>query len=442
MDDSLLPRLSEGDDGEEINPDGASAFATGVNMLNELEGAGLLGLPYALRLCGWGSLACLGAVGAMAGFTGNLLAMCMYDPAPSGGGGGGGAARRKRARDSYAAVGGACFGARGERGVRLVQMANLVSVGVVYLVLVGSSMQILAPLGIGHGALADRRAWSALATLAVLPTVHLGGYKKLAAMSALGLLCLGCIIVLGLVTSAQQLGKPSAAGGHGAAPMPALQLSHLPAAFSIFVFAFSAHGIFPDLEASMARPRLFPRVVGAVFAVNVALKAAFTVVCFLAYGAATAEVVAANYPHTARTVVSVLIVANTALSFPLPLVPVFRMLGCAIDAAPPPPSGSKPGAGAAAAGAWARAAQRTLVVLFCGAVSVAVPNFTLAMGFMGSLTLSFLTFIFPATFYLKLHGAGASLPMKAACSTVVLAGVLGGIAGIASNIALATGGSS
>ena len=32
---------------------GATAFATGLNMLNELEGAGLLGLPYAIKLCGW-----------------------------------------------------------------------------------------------------------------------------------------------------------------------------------------------------------------------------------------------------------------------------------------------------------------------------------------------------------------------------------------------------
>ena len=49
-------------------------------MLNELEGAGLLGLPYAIKLCGSLSFICLGVVGAVAGFTGYLLAMCMYEP--------------------------------------------------------------------------------------------------------------------------------------------------------------------------------------------------------------------------------------------------------------------------------------------------------------------------------------------------------------------------
>ena len=58
---------------------GATTFQTGLNMLNELEGAGLLGLPYATKLCGWISLGMMGVVGLVAGFTGYLLAMCMYD---------------------------------------------------------------------------------------------------------------------------------------------------------------------------------------------------------------------------------------------------------------------------------------------------------------------------------------------------------------------------
>lgn len=34
-----------------------------LNMLNELEGAGLLGLPYAMRLSGWWALACMALAG-------------------------------------------------------------------------------------------------------------------------------------------------------------------------------------------------------------------------------------------------------------------------------------------------------------------------------------------------------------------------------------------
>ena len=65
------------------------------------------------------------------------------------------------------------------------------------------------------------------------------------------------------------------------------------------------------------------------------------------------------------------VVLNTWLSFPLPLVPVFRLLRCnhgqgdgAIYSAP------------------RQAAMRTAVVLVCGGVGAVLPSFALAMGVM------------------------------------------------------------
>jgi hypothetical protein len=113
-------RAQQSDGGDDGHGEGASVVATGLNMLNELEGAGILGLPYALRLCGWVSLLCLGTVGIMAGYTGYLLAMCMHDPETG-----------KRVRTSYAAVGAAAFGRGGDILVKVVQMSNLLAVGVV-----------------------------------------------------------------------------------------------------------------------------------------------------------------------------------------------------------------------------------------------------------------------------------------------------------------------
>ena len=76
-----------------------------------------------------------------------------------------------------------------------------------------------------------------------------GGYKKLAALSALGLLCLTAVIVLGIYTGAAVIAE------HGAriTEIPAPQLEHLPAATSIFVFAFAAHGIFPVWQLPAVR---------------------------------------------------------------------------------------------------------------------------------------------------------------------------------------------
>ena len=99
-------------------------------------------------------------------------------------------------------------------------MANLVAVGIVYLVLMGACLASLAPLPLPasvseHLPQADHRLWTAIATAAALPTVHIGGYKKLAALSGLGLLCLSSVIVVGLAAGADELGK------NGSQPVPA-----------------------------------------------------------------------------------------------------------------------------------------------------------------------------------------------------------------------------
>lgn len=213
--------------------EGATAMQTAMNLLNELEGSGLLGVPYAIGLAGWGSLICMIIVGTMAGYTGYILAKCMYDPASG-----------RRVRSSYAAVGRACFGEAGERFVALVQMTNLVFVGIVYLVLMSSALDSVYSLS-STDPVKSHRMWTLVCLAAVMPTVHIGGYKGVAILSKLGLVCLTGIIAFGIAFPARQIQH------NGAKPMPAFSLTSLPAAFSMFVFAFSAHGIFPDLEASM-----------------------------------------------------------------------------------------------------------------------------------------------------------------------------------------------
>ena len=154
-------------------------------MLNELEGAGLLGMPYAVKLGGCYALPCLGIVGILSGFTGWALANCMYIVTKTG--------EKVRARDNYAAVGGAVYGGSGTRAVKLCQCVNLTSVGIVYLVLVASTMADLLPLSQHSSFLSDlplshidTRLYACIATVLVIPTVHIGGYKKLSFMSLLG----------------------------------------------------------------------------------------------------------------------------------------------------------------------------------------------------------------------------------------------------------------
>ena len=132
--DGALPLLDappahvQDEGGEKLRTGTATPLQTGLNMLTELEGQGLLALSYTYVYSGWASVGCLLLCGLMAGFTGYTLAMCMYDQ------------RGVRVRDTYAAAGRACFGPAGARAVLVTQMTNLVMVCVVYLVLIGSTL--------------------------------------------------------------------------------------------------------------------------------------------------------------------------------------------------------------------------------------------------------------------------------------------------------------
>ena len=273
---SVVLRAKGGEIGEEEGGDtkGTTVFQTGVNMLNELEGSGLLGLPYAAKLCGWASIGCMVLVGIMAGITGFVLAAAMYD--------GVGRREKKRVCSSYAEVGRRAFGQRGERAVLIVQMLNLIFVGVVYLVLVGNAMHSV--YSIASDSTQDKRLWTSIAFLCAFPTVHFGGYRKVSLMSLLGIVCLTGIIVCGVGFSSKHIYE------HGTSTMPKFDASHIFATASMFLFAYSAHGIFPDLEDSMARKEKFGQVVAVVFSTNIILKAAVTMTGVLAYGEATEQV--------------------------------------------------------------------------------------------------------------------------------------------------------
>ena len=78
--------------------------------------------------------------------------------------------------------------------------------------------------------------------------------------------------------------------------------------------------------------------------------------------------------------------------------------------------------------------MRSLIVILCGGVAVGIPNFGTAMGLMGSITLPFLTFIFPGLFYVRLHGSELSITMKFLCWFVIIFGVIGAVLGLFSNI--------
>ena len=114
-----------------------SLVGTALNIANTLEGMGLLGLPYAVRLAGGYAFGAIAVVCATSCWTAVVIAATLYDPVPAAAGGtqqrggsNGGArgVRWVRARTSYVENATAAFGPAGGVVTLVIQVGTLVSV--------------------------------------------------------------------------------------------------------------------------------------------------------------------------------------------------------------------------------------------------------------------------------------------------------------------------
>ena len=150
----------------------------------------------------------------------------------------------------------------------------------------------------------------------------------------------------------------------------------------------------------MSDPSQFSKVVAGVFTTNIALKAVFTFLGALAYGEATGQILTENFSSSGvRSAVNVLIAVNTVMSFPLPLIPVFNAIRKYRNSENSTFELSH------------EESDCYLVWRCCGRYS----KLWHCHGLMGSITLPFLTFIFPGLFYVRLHGSELSITMKLLC---------------------------
>jgi vesicular inhibitory amino acid transporter len=178
---------------------------------------------------------------------------------------------------SYPDIGERAFGGRGRVGVAVMLYAELYLTAVDLLILAGDNLAAIAPgfqpFGPGFGA---QRAWTAVAAGLVLPSVWLRGLGALAWLSALGVVV--SLGLTGLVAwEGAQLGFPFRRP-------PALRGGGALLALGLISFNFSGHALFPSLISAMRCRAEYPRVLGATFALVIAIYVAFATLGYAAFG--------------------------------------------------------------------------------------------------------------------------------------------------------------
>jgi len=196
---------------------------------------------------------------------------------------------------SYPDIGERAFGGRGRAAVAVMLYAELYLTAVDLLILTGDNLGALAPgfqpFGPRFGA---QRAWTVAAAGLVLPSVWLRSPGALAWLSALGVgVSLGLTGLVGW--EAAQLGFP-----HARPPPPRGGGALL--ALGLVSFNFGGHALFPSLISAMRTRRAYPRVLGATFALVIAVYIAAAALGYAAFGDAAmcaAPAPAAGCAHSA-----------------------------------------------------------------------------------------------------------------------------------------------
>eukprot|EP00879_Flechtneria_rotunda_P030651 GHRR01033314.1.p1 GENE.GHRR01033314.1~~GHRR01033314.1.p1 ORF type:complete len:491 (+),score=123.32 GHRR01033314.1:299-1771(+) len=286
----------------------SSSWQAGLNAINILCGVGLLTTPYALAITGTTSLLLLIGIGAIACYTGRLLALCMNS---------------SRSITTYPDIGQAAFGRFGRLLVSVLLYMELFSCCVDFLILEGDNLSAIWPgaaLSILGYHLTAKQTLILLAALVVLPSVWLRDLSLLSYLSVGGIFA--SIALLGLVGW-----EGATITGFTHSRPPLVVWSGVPVSIGIFCFCFSGHAVFPSLYASMRNKSHFPWLLLGSFAVVIVVYGSMAVLGAVMFGPTVSENITLDMqavaPNAMPTVLGMwLVIINPVSKIALTLAPV------------------------------------------------------------------------------------------------------------------------
>ena len=358
----------------------ASALLAGWNVTNLIQGTGILGVPYAVRMGGWASVASIAVVAMICCFTGKLLVDCLYEVSKTTG-------QKKRVRVNYPEVGEAAWPGWGNKIVSLVQVCEMFGGVIMYIVLLATVFfditSGLTPL--------NTYEWAVVCSVIALPTVFITRVSIISWISMISVFALMSCILTILVYCFWEFKHMSISN------IPPFEPSYFPVGFGIIVFSYTAHAVFPGVEGCMKEPKKFPRMMNVAFAFAASTKVLLGLLAVMRFGVDTDQVITVNITvKVFNTLASILVVINVLLAFPICMFVVSETWDTKmLPYFPHLQKESK------YHWFWL-VLTRTLLVTLGLFLAVVVPHFGLLMGLVGSFTGSCLCFVFPCVFHLKL----------------------------------------
>ena len=373
--DEPTESITEEDSAEDEAPttDKSPLWKAVVNLMSDIEGTGLLALPYVIAQSGLVAIAAMAVVPFIAFYTGTILIYCLYDKNDTG--------ERVRVRSNYKQLGEACSPRFGGTIVSAIQLVDLFLLASLYLVLCASlSTGIFPDLPLSD------KVWMLIAAALGLPTLFVKNLSQVAWMSLLSVIALMIAVVSVLAYGI----------AHESSWTPreilVWNIDEVPVSLAIIIFSYLCHPVLPGVEASMENKSKYRTMLALSYFFVAIVKVVFSVCAFLSFSSNIQDVIVNSLPvGVIRSLVNAFLLLNVIFSYPFCVITIMQTIEESVS--PDSFSCKIPDL------VWfigIRVSTNFLTLL----PAILIPHFALFMAFISSLTGSAIAFILPVIFHL------------------------------------------
>ena len=291
------------------SPEGTSStWKATMNLINFIEGVGLLALPYSIKKGGITAVISLFLLPIITWYAGKVLAESLYDSDEKKG--------KIRARSTWKEIGDAIYPKYAGKIVAWNQDIGFVFIAVSYLILCGSLTSHALPT-----VPLSQTSWTCFAALLILPTMFLKSYSQIAWLSTISIVAIGLTTALTVWYGVENIEN------WDPGTLLFWDFEGVFISLGITLLSYGVAEIIPSVEKSMKNKSDFGKALASAFAVSVVIKVIIAVFGFLTFGSKTDEAILTNFPVGPLSITaSISLVISSLLSIILCLRPVCESL--------------------------------------------------------------------------------------------------------------------
>ena len=376
----------------------SSLFLTICTILPVLHGSAVLGVPYAFMVGGKAFLPASILICILATICSKLLIDCMYEISPR-------SQLRKRVYGMYEDLAFACWGRAGKNFLKAITILYFAMNNVVNIVLLFKSLDNL--LSDVKMSLPSNNILGCLFVLLFLP--FLFGIKEFSILAYLGL-CGTISVLVVCITSVIILVDDSCEWKKNFDEMPMIDLQKFPVAISIIMYTLVVAPTIPIIEGTMSDRTQATAAIYISFGVSSLSKIFFGAIGYLTFGMLTMELIATNISivsQTARYIISTMLLVYV---FCNTIYYTFILMDM-IDGLFINNVSNEIARGKRYRVPW-MIVSRPICLAILTATGHVMPYFALVSSVVGAICGSFLAFIAPVYFHVKLKWYEMSFKRK------------------------------